>query len=232
MLIIPNSLELWLNCSLSWCSDVNSDIAITSGSLPVRKNRLQFNYGRSVTRLHQYEESNQIVRRWKTVRYGVVEKAGVFKKKTSSSLALCLSDWALGLEDSPWVTAWPPPYLSISIAYMLLPRSVCLSHWAIIPFSLCTTLQHISLKCKSDNVTSLLKIFQWLFMTQRKSGAVIAKQTYEGLGDSASCVSCPPSSLPFLYGPVSSAWLTCRSVNIVLNPQGASLPSPTSQSPA
>lgn len=33
MTIVPNGLELWLNCNLSWHSDVNSDIAITSGSL-------------------------------------------------------------------------------------------------------------------------------------------------------------------------------------------------------
>lgn len=125
--------------------------------------------------------------------------------------------------------------------------------YSIIPSSLLyTTIWHSLLKCKSDSIISLLKVIQWLLMTRKISGSHVAKQTYKDVEDADSYVSCTISSFPFLLvAQVSSAWLTCSSVNTlflpattlshlylpVLAPRGdaarlSSLPTPISQLPA
>lgn len=129
------------------------------------------------------------------------------------------TDW-LGLRTLP-VWQFGPLYLaslhlhclSTGIYQYFHPRS-------IIPSSpLYTTIWHILLKCKSDSIISLLKVIRWFLMTWKISGSHVAKQTYRDVADADSYVSCTISSFPFLLvAQVSSAWLTCSSMNTLFLP--------------
>ena len=61
--------------------------------------------------------------------------------------------------------------------------------------------------------TKMRALIQWFLMTCRLSGSHIAERMTQDLGDAASCVSGTSSSLLPPLTQVSSAWLTCSSLN-------------------